>query len=142
MGCYGIGISRLVATIIEQHHDDSGIIWPLSVAPYPVHIVQVGESDAVREASARIERELKEAGIEALVDDRNERPGVKFKDADLIGIPLRVTIGDRGLASGQVELKERTQADPKQVTLLPLEEAASTLVRRIRNELAGTPERG
>ncbi len=142
MGCYGIGISRLVATIIEQHHDDSGIVWPQAVAPYPVHIVQVGESEAVREASERIERELKEAGIEALVDDRNERPGVKFKDADLIGIPLRVTIGDRGLASGQVELKERTQADPKQVTLVPLEEVAQTLARRIRNELAGTPERG
>lgn len=140
MGCYGIGISRLVATIVEQHNDENGIVWPMAVAPYPVHIVKVGESDAVTEAASRLERELVARGYEPLVDDRSERPGVKFKDADLIGIPLRVTIGDRGLSSGSVELKSRKQPDPKQVSLVPLAEAADTLVELIRNELAGSRE--
>lgn len=140
MGCYGIGVSRLVATIVEQHHDEGGILWPMAVAPYPVHIVQVGDSEAVRAASEQLERELTARGYEPLVDDRNERPGVKFKDADLIGIPLRITVGDRGLASGSVELKARKQPDPKQATLVPLDKATDTLVELILNELAGSRE--
>ena len=108
MGCYGIGVSRLIATLVEQHHDADGICWPAAVAPYQVHIVQLGEEPAVVEQVARSEAELEAAGIDTLVDDRPLRPGNKFKDADLIGIPLRVAIGARGLAAGTVELKRRT----------------------------------
>ena len=97
MGCYGIGVSRLVATTIEQHHDDNGIRWPMSVAPYQVHLVTIGKDDAVLGAAREaLRRRSRRAGVEVLWDDRDERPGVKFKDADLIGIPLRVTIGAKG----------------------------------------------
>src|SRR5262249_35589907 len=88
MGCYGIGVSRLVATAVEQHHDENGIVWPMSIAPYPVHVVQVGSEPNVVEAVGKLESELAAAGIQALIDDRDERPGVKFKDADLIGMPI------------------------------------------------------
>lgn len=136
MGCYGIGISRLVASLVEQHHDDGGIRWPLSAAPYPVHICQMGESDAVKDAVAKLESELTNAGFEPLVDDRDVRPGVKFKDADLIGIPYRVTIGERALADGQVEMKARSESNPKSAEMLPLDSVASTLVERLRQELS------
>lgn len=132
MGCYGIGVSRLVAATVEQHHDENGIVWPMSVAPYPVHVVQVGSDAAVVEAVAKLEGELASLGIEALIDDRDERPGVKFKDADLIGMPLRVTIGAKALANGAVELKPRTEKNPKNVELLPVAEAATRLVERVR----------
>jgi prolyl-tRNA synthetase len=132
MGCYGIGVSRIVAATIEQHHDENGIVWPMSVAPYPVHVVQVGSDAAVVEAVAKLESELASQGIEALVDDRDERPGVKFKDADLIGMPLRVTIGAKALANGAVELKPRTEKNPKNVELLPVAEAATRLAERVR----------
>jgi prolyl-tRNA synthetase len=136
MGCYGIGVSRLVATMVEQHHDDNGIVWPLAVAPYPVHVIQVGSEPSVVEAVAKLEAELKALGIEPLVDDRDERPGVKFKDADLIGMPLRVTVGAKALASGSVELKPRTEKNPKNVDLVPVAEAAKKLAERVR---AGAP---
>lgn len=132
MGCYGIGVSRLVATIIEQHHDDNGIIWPMNVAPYQVHIVQVGDDAEVVAAVAELERGLEAEGIEVLVDDREERPGVKFKDADLIGIPLRVTVGAKALKSGNVELKPRSEPDPKKAELVPVGDAVQTLVSRVR----------
>jgi prolyl-tRNA synthetase len=132
MGCYGIGVSRLVAATVEQHHDENGIVWPMSVAPYPVHIVQVGSDASVVEAVSRLENELASRGIEALVDDRDERPGVKFKDADLIGMPLRVTIGAKALANGAVELKPRTEKNPKNVELVPVAEAAIRLSERVR----------
>jgi prolyl-tRNA synthetase len=127
MGCYGIGVSRLVATIVEQRNDESGILWPQSVAPYPVHIVQLGDSQAVMDATKQLEAELTRLGLEPLVDDRDERPGVKFKDADLIGIPLRVTIGDRGLKDGMIELKPRSETNPKAAELIPLAQAAAHL---------------
>ena len=132
MGCYGIGVSRLVAATVEQHHDENGIVWPMSVAPYPVHVVQVGSDPNVVEAVATLERELAARGIEVLVDDRDERPGVKFKDADLIGMPLRVTIGAKALANGAVELKPRTEKNPKNVELVPVAEAAARLAERVR----------
>jgi prolyl-tRNA synthetase len=132
MGCYGIGVSRLVAATVEQHHDENGIVWPMSVAPYPVHIVQVGSDATVVEAVAKLEGELASRGIDALVDDRDERPGVKFKDADLIGMPLRVTIGAKALANGAVELKPRTEKNPKNVELVPVAEAAARLLERVR----------
>ena len=112
MGCYGMGVTRLVAAIIEQKHDEVGIIWPEPVAPYQVHILALNyaKSDAVREAADRLYEQCLESGIEVLLDDRGERPGVKFADADLIGIPQRVTIGDRALKEGNVEYRYRTDA--------------------------------
>lgn len=140
MGCYGIGISRLVAAIIEQKHDEAGLIWPVAVAPYPVHICQIGETDEVIQAVARIERELCEAGFEPLVDDRDVRPGVKFKDADLIGIPFRITVGDRGLKDGNVELKIRGMessgaSNPPGSDAIALADVAKTVILRIREGL-------
>ena len=94
MGCYGIGVTRTLSAIVEQNHDDNGIIWPMSVAPYHVIITLVKPGDAEQEAVAdKIYKELLAAGVEVLLDDRDERPGVKFKDADLLGIPLRITVG-------------------------------------------------
>lgn len=107
MGCYGIGIERLLSVAIEQHHDDAGIVWPASVAPAAVHIVALGRSAEVREAADRLYDELQQQGIPALYDDRDESPGVKFNDADLIGLPLRLLIGERLLREGMVELKQR-----------------------------------
>lgn len=138
MGCYGIGVSRLIAAAVEQHHDDNGILWPISIAPYQVHLVQLGMEPEVVEEVARLERELEALGIEVLVDDREERPGVKFKDADLVGIPLRAAVGARGLKNGQIELKLRTETDPKQVELLPQADAARLIAERVRSELAKT----
>ncbi|HEX4446009.1 MAG TPA: proline--tRNA ligase, partial [Polyangiaceae bacterium] len=131
MGCYGIGVSRLVATTIEQHHDDNGMRWPMSVAPYQVHLVTLGKDDAVVTAARALYEALEKDGVEVLWDDRDERPGVKFKDADLIGLPLRVTLGAKGLASGNVELKARTEADPKKSELLPLAQAAQLIAQRV-----------
>jgi prolyl-tRNA synthetase len=136
-GCYGIGVSRLVATVIEQHSDQNGIRWPLSIAPYQVQILQLGDSPEVRAAVAEIEAGLERAGIEVLVDDREERPGVKFKDADLVGVPLRVTVGEKGLKTGQVELKPRSEPDPKKAELVALGAIVETLVARVREGLGG-----
>lgn len=136
MGCYGIGVSRLMASAVEQHHDDNGIIWPMSVAPYHVHIAQLGNEPQVATAVAQLEEQLEAQGIEVLVDDREVRPGVKFKDADLIGIPLRVTVGARSLDKGGVELKPRTETNPKNAELLPLKDAVERIVRQVREELA------
>ena len=122
MGCYGIGITRTVAAAIEQHHDDAGIVWPAPLAPYGALVLPVSVSDAnLRETAERIARELVGAGVDPLLDDRDERPGVKFKDADLVGIPVRVTVGPRGLKKGCVELKQRSAADATEV---PIAEAA------------------
>ncbi len=132
MGCYGIGVSRLVATTIEQHHDDNGMRWPMSVAPYQVHLVTIGRDEAVVGAAGKLHDALEASGVDVLWDDRDERPGVKFKDADLMGIPLRVTIGAKGLAGGAIELKPRSEGDPKKAELVPLEDAARVLAERVR----------
>jgi len=107
MGCYGIGVSRLMAAVVEQCHDDGGIAWPDTLAPFSVILVSMGKSDEVLEASEDIYRQLQAAGVSVLWDERNERPGVKFKDAELIGIPLQVVIGDRGLKQGVAEFGRR-----------------------------------
>jgi prolyl-tRNA synthetase len=108
MGCYGIGVGRTAASSIEQNHDAKGIIWPAPIAPFHVHILPLSvKPGAVMETATDLERQLEDAGIEVLLDDRDERPGVKFNDADLIGIPYQIVIGEKGLAQGQVELKER-----------------------------------
>src|SRR5262245_50197086 len=112
MGCYGIGITRTVAAAIEQHHDDAGIVWPAPLAPFGAHVVPVTLGDAtLRETAERLAGELDAAGVDALLDDRDERPGVKLKDADLIGLPVRVTVGPRPLARGCVEVKARARAE-------------------------------
>src|SRR5690606_21538291 len=134
MGCYGIGVSRLVASVIEQTADDLGLVWPVSVAPYPVHICQLGEGPEVEAAVAQIEKELTEAGYEPVVDDRDERPGVKFKDADLIGLPFRITVGERGLKSGVVEFKLRTEKNPKASEEIPLSDIGKVLIEKIRSQ--------
>jgi prolyl-tRNA synthetase len=136
MGCYGIGVSRLVATTIEQHHDDNGMRWPMSVAPYQVHIVTLGKEESVAATARALHDGLEAAGVEVLWDDRDERPGVKFKDADLIGIPLRVTIGARGLATGNIELKPRTETDPKKSELVPIGDAVRVLAERVERVAA------
>ncbi len=113
MGCYGIGITRLVAAIIEQNHDEVGIKWPEPAAPFRVHLLALNyhKSETVREAADALYRQLTDLQVEVLLDDRDERPGVKFADADLIGIPHRVTIGDRGLKEGVVEYRHRASGD-------------------------------
>jgi prolyl-tRNA synthetase len=128
MGCYGIGVSRLVATAIEQHHDENGIRWPMSIAPYHVVITPAGKGEDIDAAAERVYRELRERGVDVLLDDRDERPGVKFKDADLIGFPLRVTVGKKGLAEGKVELKAR---DEKDAALVPVEDVSAQVTARV-----------
>lgn len=117
MGCYGIGVTRTMAAIIEQHHDDNGIIWPVAVAPYHV-IITVMKPDDETQASVAddIYSRLMKAGVEVMLDDRKERPGVKFKDADLLGIPVRITVG-RGAADGIIEYKMRRDADKEELTV-------------------------
>jgi prolyl-tRNA synthetase len=116
MGCYGIGITRTVAAAIEQHHDDAGIVWPAPLAPFGAHVIPVNVTDAtLRETAERVANELEGLGIDTLLDDREERPGVKFKDADLIGIPARVTVGSRALQKGCVELKPRAAKEAQEV---------------------------
>ena len=122
MGCYGIGVERLMAAAVQANHDDLGIIWPRSIAPYDVHIVPLGGSDDVGSAVASIEAELAQLGLNVLTDDRDERAGVKFNDADLMGAPLRITIGARGLRQGQIELKLRHAAESSSV---PIDDAVT-----------------
>ncbi|MNL39089.1 Proline--tRNA ligase [compost metagenome] len=111
MGCYGIGVSRVLSAVVEQHHDQNGILWPASLAPYQVHIVPLSAKDETQRGLAdELYERLTSLGIEVLLDDRDERPGVKFKDSDLIGIPLRIVIGK--LAKDRhVEWKERSKAE-------------------------------
>ena len=119
MGCYGMGVTRLVAAVIEQNHDDDGIIWPTPLAPFQLHLIALNynKSDAVKAATEALYKECQARCIDVLFDDRNERPGVKFAEADLIGIPHRIVVGDRGLKGGIVEYKQRTDADTQDLSL-------------------------
>jgi len=134
MGCYGVGVDRTLASVIEEHHDETGIVWPASVAPYHVIIIPIKYDGVVKENADKLAAELTKAGIEVLLDDRNERPGVKFNDADLTGIPWRVVIGDKGLAQEipQVEIKRRRE---KENRMIDFNKAAAELTERIREEL-------
>ena len=122
MGSYGIGTGRLIASAIERHNDDNGIMWPITIAPYSVMLVSLPsvKSPEVVEAADRIYAELLASGIEVLYDDRDERAGVKFNDADLLGIPLRITVGARGLNGGYVELKVRRNGESSELPLATL----------------------
>jgi prolyl-tRNA synthetase len=119
MGCYGIGVTRIVAAAIEQNYDERGIIFPRAMAPFDLAIVPIGmgKSAAVRETAENLYREFTAAGIDALLYDRDERPGVMFADVELIGIPHRVVVGDRGLKGGQIEYQGRRDAKAQTVSL-------------------------
>lgn len=128
MGCYGIGIGRIIAAAIEQNHDEKGIIWPMSIAPYKVAIVLIdGKNDMQRECAEKLYEELNANGIDAILDDRDERPGVKFNDMELIGIPLRITVGKK-INDGEVELKLRTESDAK---IVKVENIMDEIVKEI-----------
>jgi prolyl-tRNA synthetase len=112
MGCYGIGVTRTVAAAIEQNNDKDGIIWPISIAPFEVHVLPTNVSDPeLKEAAESIYEGLTGLGIQVLLDDRDERPGNKFKDADLVGTPIRVTVGEKSLKEGKVELRMRATGE-------------------------------
>jgi prolyl-tRNA synthetase len=132
MGCYGIGTGRTVAASIEQNHDADGIVWPLPLAPFPVHLVTLSETDAaVRAEAERLVAALEARGIEVLWDDREERPGVKFKDADLLGMPLRVVLGGKSLARGVGELRVRRTGEKSEAPLAQLAETVAELIGRL-----------
>jgi prolyl-tRNA synthetase len=136
MGCYGVGITRIVAAAIEQSNDANGIVWPMPIAPYHVHIVPVNVKEGkTRETAEALYAELAGAGVEVLFDDRDERPGAKFKDADLIGIPLRVTVGEKGLAEGIVELRDRKSGAVERV---PVGDASTAVRKRVAAALGAT----
>jgi len=124
MGCYGIGVTRIVAAAIEQNHDERGIVFPAQIAPFAACVVPIGyhKSAAVREAADKLYAALRDAGVDVLMDDRDERPGVLFADMDLIGVPHRIVISERGLAAGNAEYKGRRDDKPRE---LPLERAAA-----------------
>lgn len=133
MGCYGIGITRLVASAIEQNHDTNGIIWPLSIAPFHVLLLPIQyKQKAIAQVTDALYQGLTKRGVEVLLDDRDERPGVKFKDADLIGVPLRVTVGAKGLDRGVVELRWRRDGSTEEVVM---GEAAQRIDARVQEEL-------
>jgi prolyl-tRNA synthetase len=140
MGSYGIGSGRLLASVAEEHHDEQGLIWPITVSPYHVHLVSLGEAS---DEAEKVYRKLVEAGMEILFDDREESPGVKFNDADLIGNPLRLTVSDRSIQQGGVELKRR---DSDETMILPFEgllpgvsEALDALVAEISERVVEVP---
>jgi len=116
MGCYGIGVGRTAAAAVEQNHDAKGIIWPFPIAPFHVHLLPLGQSAAITEATTKLYAELERAGLEVLWDDRDERAGVKFNDADLIGAPFQVIVGDKSLADGLIEVKVRRTSEKLKIT--------------------------
>jgi prolyl-tRNA synthetase len=133
MGCYGIGVERAMAAIIEVHHDAKGMIWPASVAPFEVVVVIAQQDDpGVADAGERVYQGLAEAGVEVIVDDRPVRAGVKFSDAELVGIPFRVTVGKRGLATGTAELTERFTGTTVQIPLEELPQHVREAVTKAR----------
>ena len=133
MGCYGIGITRTMQAIVEQHHDEKGIIWPMSVAPYHVIVTVVkSHDDTQMQLAYDIEKKLESMGVEVMVDDRDERPGVKFNDADLIGIPIRITVGKLA-GEGKVEYKLRRESEHETLTVEEAIAKAKALVDEERD---------
>ncbi len=117
MGCYGIGLSRLIGTVVEASHDENGIIWPKGVAPFLVHLISIGDSEKVLKESDNIYKKLWQAGISVLWDDRNARPGEKFADSDLIGIPTRLIVSEKTLEGNEVEMKDRATGEIKKIAI-------------------------
>jgi len=128
MGCYGIGVSRIVTAVVEEHHDEHGIAWPEALAPYRIHLIALpGKGDTaegVRAAADTIYNDLRAAGVSVLYDDRDASPGVKFADADLLGMPVRITVGAKGLARGVIERRSRATGEQDE---LPLADAVAAL---------------
>lgn len=132
MGCYGIGVTRTVAAIIEQHHDDKGIIWPVTLAPYDVHVLSLGAHiEGVVRACDHLSEDLAKAGLDVLYDDRTERPGMKFKDADLIGLPFQISVGQKSLEKGVCELTNRATGMKEEI---PLDKAVDVILSRRASE--------
>ena len=137
MGCYGIGINRIMASAIELYNDENGIIWPISIAPFEVIVTPVNQDDAdVVRTAEEIYRKLLDAGIEVLLDDRDLRGGIKFKDADLIGIPIRVTVGKKSVVEGNVEVKLRAGAESEKVAIDKAAEKVMELIRSLKEKVA------
>ncbi|MFA7475422.1 MAG: His/Gly/Thr/Pro-type tRNA ligase C-terminal domain-containing protein, partial [Castellaniella sp.] len=132
MGCYGIGISRISAAAIEQSHDGRGIIWPRAIAPFEVVLcpIGIGKSDAVREAAESLYQALQAQGVDVILDDRDTRPGIMFADWELIGVPLRVTLGERGLKDGIVEIQARRDEQPQRIAQA---DALSCILERLES---------
>ena len=135
MGCYGIGVSRVVAAAIEQHHDERGICWPTPLAPFTVVLIpmKLNKSYRVREVTEQLYNAFQTVNIEVLLDDRDARPGFMFADMELIGIPHRIVIGDKGIDDGQVEYKGRTDAE---MQLIPLAEIVAFIQNRLHDSIA------
>jgi prolyl-tRNA synthetase len=135
MGCYGIGVGRTAAAAIEQHNDADGIVWPISIAPFEVSVVPVNlKHEGIAGESARVAEDLSARGIEVLLDDRDERPGIKFKDADLCGIPLRVTFGEKNFTAGFAEVRDRRTGETARVEISRLAETVQAAVEAKRKE--------
>ena len=138
MGCYGIGVTRTLQAVIEQSNDENGIVWPISVAPYTVCItpLNVAPESAVMQQAEKIYAELTASGVDVILDDRNDRPGVKFKDSELVGFPIRIGIGEKSLAKGEVEIKPRAGA----LMSVKAEEAVGKVLEMIQaNPILGLP---
>ena len=132
MGCYGIGVTRILAATIEQSYDENGIIWPVPLAAFKVMIIPVDfNNEQIKETAETIYEELKKLKIDVLLDDRDERAGIKFKDADLIGIPFRITIGEKNLKNGNVEFKNRKD-DKSEAKIVKVEEIVSKIVEELK----------
>ena len=133
MGCYGIGVNRILAAAVEAKHDENGIVWPLPIAPYDVVVIPLAVNNPEIMALAdKFAQALTDAGADVILDDRDQRPGVKFKDADLVGFPLRVVIGEKGVAAGNVELKWR---DGGAAFTLPLADSPANVVATWRERV-------
>ena len=131
MGCYGIGVGRTAAAVIEQNHDEHGICWPMSIAPYHVIVVPVSVKDEQQwETAQAIYKALQDAQVEVVLDDRDERPGVKFKDADLIGFPIRITVGPKSLSQGNVEVTLRKTGDQTEVPVHQITEYVVNIISK------------
>ena len=129
MGCYGIGVSRVVAAAVEQHHDQNGICWPKTIAPFQVNVLPLQmKREDVCEAAENIYQKLLTLGVDVLIDDRNERAGSKFKDADLIGAPVRIAVGGKGLDQGMIEVRSRHETESK---LVPVTDIINETMRRL-----------
>jgi len=134
MGSYGIGVGRLLACVAEESHDDGGLIWPVSIAPYEVSIIDLCRKS---DTASEVYEDLKKSGFDVIIDDRDERPGVKFNDADLIGFPVRITIGDRSVKEGMAEVKLRREEEVRKVPLEDLKDNLSEIIGNLYQELNG-----